>query len=74
MNRHGVVRSTILLGTEPLIQLEYRIIDYSNTLLKKLADAYKSKLKLNIFDIREDLLRIQLVNCGDVDNYASRIE
>jgi hypothetical protein len=36
--------------------------------------AYKSKLKLNIFEIREDISSIKLQDCGDVDNYASRID
>jgi len=39
-----------------------------------LASAYKSKLKLDIFEIREDLWSIKLQDFGDVDNYASRID
>jgi hypothetical protein len=74
MNRHGVARSTILLGMEPSIQAEYTVVDDTNTLWEKLASAYKSKLKLNIFEIREDLWSIKLQDCGDVDNYASRID
>jgi hypothetical protein len=74
MNRHGVTRSTILLGMEPRIQAEYTVIDDAKTLWEKLASAYKSKLKLNIFEIREDLWSIKLQDCGDVDNYASQID
>jgi hypothetical protein len=74
MNRHGVARSTILLGMEPRIQAEYTVVDDAKTLWEKLASAYKSKLKLNIFEIREDLWSIKLQDCGDVDNYASRID
>jgi hypothetical protein len=33
-----------------------------------------SRMKLNIFEIREDLWSIKLQNCGDVDNYASQID
>jgi hypothetical protein len=55
MNRHGVGRLTILLGMEPRIQAEYTVVDDAKMLWKKLASAYKSKLKLNIFEIREDL-------------------
>jgi len=73
MNRHGVARSTILLGMEPRIPAEYAVVDDAKTLWEKLASAYKSKLKLNIFEIREDLWSIKLQDCGDVDNYASRI-
>jgi len=74
MNRHGVARSTILLGMEPRIQAEYIIVKDVKTLWEQLALAYKSKLKLNIFEIREDLWSIKLQDCGDVDNYASRID
>jgi len=74
MNRHGVARSTILLGMEPRIQAEYTVVDDGKTLWEKLASAYKSKLKLNIFENREDLWSIKLRDCGDVDNYASRID
>ena len=31
-------------------------------------------MKLNIFEIREDLWRIKLQDCRDVDNYASQID
>jgi len=36
--------------------------------------ADKSKLNLNVFEIGEDLWSIKLQDCGDVDNYASRID
>ena len=54
-------------------QAEYTVVDHAKTLWVKLASAYKSKLKLNIVEIREDLWSIKLQDCGDVDNYASRI-
>ena len=34
----------------------------------------KAKLKLNIFEIKEDLWSIKLQDCREVDNYASRID
>jgi hypothetical protein len=74
MNRHGVARSTILLGMEPRIHAEYTVVDDAKKLREKLASAYKSKLKLNIFEIREDLWSMKLQDWGDVDNYASRID
>jgi len=73
-NRHCVARSTILLGMEPKIQAEYTVVDDSKMLCEKLASAYKSKLKLKIFDIREDLWSIKQQDCGDVDKYVSRID
>jgi len=74
MNHHGVARSTILLGMEPRIQVEYTVLEDAKTLWEKLASAYKSKPKLNIFEIGEDIWGIKLEDCGDVDNYASRID
>jgi hypothetical protein len=59
---------------EPRIQAEYMVVNDAKTLGEKLASAYKSKQKLNIFKIREDLWSIKLQDCGDVDNYASRID
>jgi len=75
MNRHGVTRSTILLlGMAPMIQAEYRVVDNAKTVWDKMASAYKSKLKLNIFEIRDDHSSIKLQECGDVDNNASGID
>ena len=59
MNRHVVTRSTVLLGMELRIQAEYTVVNDAKTLWKMLASAYKSKLKLNIFEIREDLWSIK---------------
>jgi hypothetical protein len=55
INRHGVARLTILLGMEPRIQVEHTVVEDAKTLWETLASAYKSKLKLNIFEIRDDL-------------------
>jgi len=74
MNRHGVARWTILLGMEPRIQAEYMVVDDAKTLWEKLASAYKSQLKLNIFEIREDLWSIKLQDCGDIDIYTLQID
>jgi hypothetical protein len=74
MTRHGVAQSTILLAMEPRIQAEYTVVDDAKTLWEKLASAYKSKLKLNILEIRDNLWSIKRQHCGDVDNYASRID
>jgi hypothetical protein len=63
MNRHGVARSTILLGIEPRIPAEYTVVDDAKMLWEKLASAYKSHLKLNIFEIRDELWSIKLQDC-----------
>jgi hypothetical protein len=58
----------------PRIQAEYTVVDDGKMLREKLASVYKSKLKLNIFEIREHLWSIKLQECRDVYNYASRID
>ena len=63
MNRHGDARSTILLGMETRIQAEYTVVDDAKTRWEMPASAYKSKLKLNIINIREDLGSIKLHHC-----------
>jgi len=73
MNHPGVARSTILLSMEPRIQAEYTAVDNAKTVWVKLPSAYKSKLKLTIFKIREDLWSIKVQDSEDVDNYAGRI-
>ena len=74
INRNRVDRSTILFGMEPRIQADYTVVENAKTLWVKLASAYQSKLKLNIFEIKEDLWSIKLQDCGDVNNYTSRID
>jgi hypothetical protein len=71
---HGAFRLSIPLSMEPKIQVEYTVVDNAKTLWEKLASAYKSKLKLYIFEIWEDLWSIKLQDCADVDNYTSRID
>jgi hypothetical protein len=55
MNHHGVARSIILQGVERRTEVEYTVIDDAKTLWAKLASGYKSKVKLNMIEIREDL-------------------
>jgi len=74
MNCHGVARLPILLSMELRIKAEYTVVEDAKTLWEKLASAYKSKLKLNIFEITDDDWSINLQDCGDVDNYASQID
>jgi hypothetical protein len=74
INHHGVARSTILLSIEPTIQVEYMVVEDAKMLWETLASAYKPQLKLNFFEVGEDLWSIQLQDRRDVDNYASRID
>jgi hypothetical protein len=60
MNRHGVARSSIMLGMEQRIEWEYMVVIDVKTFWEKLTSAYKLKLKLNIFEIWEHLRSITL--------------
>jgi hypothetical protein len=59
---------------EPVILAEYTVVEDAKMLSEKLASAYKSNLKINIFEIREDLGSIKLQHCRDIDNNALRID
>jgi len=59
---------------DPRIQAKYTVVDNVKTLWHKLSSAYKSKLKPNIFEIREDHWSIKQQDWRDVDNYASRFD
>jgi len=74
VKQQGTARSTILLGMEPGLQASYREITDARTLWEKLVTAYKAKLKLNVFQIQEELLGIRLEDCDDVGSYALWID
>jgi len=74
VKQHGTARLTILLGMELRLQASYMEITDARTLWENMVTAYKSKLKVNVFQIREQLLGIRLQDCEDVDTYALRID
>jgi hypothetical protein len=65
---------TILFSMERRIQAENRVVNDVKRFWEKLASAAKSKRKLNIFEIREDLGSNTQHDCGDVDNSESQIQ
>jgi hypothetical protein len=73
-NRHGVARLPILLSMERRMQAEYTVVEDAMMLWVQLASTYKSKLEVNIFEIREDLWSIKLQDYGDVNNYTLPID
>jgi hypothetical protein len=52
---------------QPRIHAEYMVIEDAKKLSEKLTSAYKSNLKLKLFNIREDLWSIKLQDCEGVD-------
>jgi len=74
MNHHRADGSTILLTLDPRIQAEYTVVDDGKTHWETFASSYTSKMKLKMFEMREDLQSIKLADCRDDDNNASRID
>jgi len=70
MDRQGVTGLTILLGTEQRIQADHTVFNDRKTLWENPESAYESMLKLNIFEIKEELWSIKLQDCGDIDTYT----
>jgi len=58
---------------EPRIHAEYSVVDDVKPLREKLASTYKSKLKLKIIKIRQDLSKIKVQDGRDDNNNASWI-
>ena len=58
----------------PCLQNEYMGVKDAKELWEMLATAYRTKLQLNILDIREDLLNFRLEDCEGVDSYISKID
>jgi len=69
----GTVRLTILLYMELRLQASFRMITAVRNHWKILVTAFKCKLKFNIFQIRQKLQGIMIVDCDDVDTYALQI-
>lgn len=74
VTQHGTGRSTFLLGMEPWVQALNMPITDTRTLWETLATEYRSKLKFDIFQIREERLGMRCEDCEDVDTYALRID
>jgi len=73
INRHGVARLTIILPIQLSIPVEYRIVNEVKTHWEWLALAYKSMLKLTIFQIREVIWLIKQQDCGYQNKYTLQI-
>jgi len=74
VKQHDTARLIILLGMKPWLQASYMKIADVRTLWEKLATAFNAQLKLNVFQIREELLWIRPEDCDDVDIYAIQID
>jgi hypothetical protein len=72
--QHGIARSTILLAMERSLQQQYGVQKDAKALWDQLKEDYKSKVKLNVWALRDEMSAVKLSNCENVQEYASKIQ
>jgi hypothetical protein len=72
--RHGVARSTILLGMTPGVRSKYSSIQDVVKLWKKLKEDYAQKVQRDIWSLRSELTAVRLAEEGTVDAFSFKIQ
>jgi len=72
--QHGIARSTILLAMERSLQQQYGVQKDAKALWDQLKEDYKSRVKLNVWALREEISAVKLRDCENVQEYASKIQ
>jgi len=72
--QHGIAWSTILLVMERPLQQQYGIQKDAKALWDQLKEDYKSKVKLNMWALRNKMSAVKLSDCENVQEYASKIQ
>jgi len=72
--QHGISRSTILLAMERSLQQQYGVQKDAKALWDQLKEDYKSKVKLNVWALRDEMSAVKLRDCENVQEYASKIQ
>jgi hypothetical protein len=72
--QHGIARSTILLAMERSLQQQYGVQKDPKALWDQLKKDYKSKVKLNVWALRDEMSAVKLRDCENVQEYASKIQ
>jgi len=72
--QHGIARSTILLAVERSLQEQYGVQKDAKALWDQLKEDYKSKVKLNVWALHDEMSAVKLSNCENVQEYASKIQ
>jgi len=72
--QHGIARSTILLAMERSLQRQYGIQKDAKALWDQLKEDYISKVKLNVWALRDEMSAVRLSDCKNVQEYASKIQ
>jgi hypothetical protein len=70
----GIARSTILLAMERSLQQQYGVQNDAKALWDQLKEDYKSKVKLNVWALRDEMSAVKLRDCKNVQEYASKIQ
>jgi len=72
--QHETAWLTILLAMERSLQPQHGIQKDAKTLWNQLKEDYKSKVKLNEWALRDEMLAVMLSDCKNVQEYASKIQ
>jgi len=70
---HRIVRSTILLAMESSLQQQYGVQKDTKALWDQLKEDYKSRVKLNVWALRDLMSAVGLSDCENVQQYTSKI-
>jgi len=71
--QYRIERSTILLPMERPLQQQNGVQKDAKALLDQLQEDYKSKVKLNVWALRDEMSALRLSDCENVQEYASKI-
>jgi len=71
---HGIAWSTILHMMERSLQQLYGVLTDAKALWDQLKEDYKSKKKLNVWALRNEMSAKKLGDCENVQEYASKIQ
>jgi hypothetical protein len=72
--QNGIARSTILLAMERPLQQQYGVQKDAKELWEPLMEPYKSKVKLNVISLRDEISAMKLSDCENVQEYVSMIK
>ena len=71
--QHGIARSTILFAMERSLQQQDGVQKNAKAWWNQLKENYKSKVKLNVWALRDEMAAVKLRDCDNVQEYASKI-
>jgi len=64
--QHGIAQSTILLAMDRSLQQQYGVQNDAKGLWDQLKEDYKSKVKLNVWALSDEMSAVKLRDCEDV--------